>query len=229
MSNNDERPQHTVTVNDFYIGKYEVTNKQYCKFLNAINCNSNGSYNDSEYGNVEYIDMDDGDCQINYNNGKFIPENGKDNYPVIEVTWYGANAFAKWAGGRLPTEAEWEFAARGGKQSNGYKYSGSNNIDDVAWYWNNGGKHTHQVGTKSPNELGIYDMSGNVWEWCHDWYDKKYYKKRLRNNPQGPSSGKYRVLRGGSWFNGPGLCRVADRGRSYPDNTDYDYGFRVAR
>jgi formylglycine-generating enzyme required for sulfatase activity len=225
----DDQPVHTVTLTGFMITKYEITNKQYCEFLNYISCNSNGSFNDPEYGNVEYIDMDDGDCQINYSTGQFVPESGKDNYPVIEVSWFGANAFARWIGGRLPTEAEWEFAARGGNKSHSYTYSGSNNIDDVAWYGDNSGHHTHEVGTKAPNELGIYDMSGNVWEWCHDWYDYDYYSVSPQNNPQGPSSGTYRVLRGGSWGYGPSNCRVADRGWSNPDDSYSSNGFRVAR
>ncbi len=226
VGGDDEHPQHTVTVNDFYIGKYEVTNKQYCKFLNAINCDSNGYYNDPEYGDVKYIWIRSSYCQIKYRKGQFIPKSGKDNYPMIFVSWYGANAFAKWAGGRLPTEAEWEYAARGGNKSRGYKYSGSNNIDNVAWYSGNSGRRTHQVGTKSPNELGIYDMSGNVWEWCHDWYDKKYYKKSLRNNPRGPANGSYRVLRGGSWSDGSILW---NRFWYNPDGTGNVFGFRVAR
>jgi len=226
---NDEQPIHMVTLSSFEISKYETTNSQFCEFLNDIGCNSDGSYNDPEYDNVEYIDMDDADVQVNYTGGQFVPESNKDDFPVIEVSWYGANAFALWAGGRLPTEAEWEFAARGGNQTDGYTYSGSNNIDDVAWYSGNSDSHTHEVGTKASNELGIYDMSGNVWEWCHDWYDASYYSSSPENNPQGPASGTYRVLRGGSWVNDAGYCRVALRGRNYPGYTSYDVGFRVVR
>ena len=127
---------------------------------------------------------------------------------------------------RLPTEAEWEYAARGGNQSKGYKYSGSNSISDVAWYDDNSGDKTHPVGQKTPNELGIYDMSGNVWEWCQDWYGD--YSSSSQTNPTGPSSGSYRVLRGGSWNNGARNCRVSNRGSYNPDSRSYRSGFRLA-
>ena len=228
MGSNDgpgnEQPIHSVTLSSFEITKYEVTNEQYCEFLNDIGCNSNGSHNGENY-----IDMDNSYCQINYSGGQFIPESGKTDFPVIEVSWYGSHAFAQWAGGRLPTEAEWEFAARGGNNSNGYTYSGSNTVGDVAWYSSNSGGHTHQVGTKATNELGIHDMSGNVWEWCNDWYDSNYYGSSPSNNPQGPSSGTYRVLRGGSGNHNAYNCRVANRNGGNPDYSDHLIGFRVAR
>ena len=129
---------------------------------------------------------------------------------------------------RLPTEAEWEYAARGGKNSKGYKYAGSNTIDDVAWYTNNSGSQTHEVATKSPNELGLYDMSGNVWEWCQDWYGSSYYSNSPQTNPTGPSSGSSRVLRGGSWDLYARYCRVSIRGISSPGNRIYYYGLRLA-
>ncbi|MCF8308249.1 MAG: formylglycine-generating enzyme family protein [Bacteroidales bacterium] len=225
----DETPVHTVTLSSFDISKYEITNAQYAEFLNDIDCNSDGSYNDDEFGNVEYIDMNDSDCQVEYSGGQFAVESGKANHPVMLVSWYGANAFAQWAGGRLPTEAEWEFAARGGNQSQGYEYSGSDNLDEVGWYAGNSGDHTHEVGQKQPNELGIYDMSGNVWEWCHDWYDENYYSNSPENNPQGPSAGTHRVLRGGSWIVSGGYCRVAYRIRNIPVVTSSYNGFRIAQ
>ncbi|MFC2085075.1 SUMF1/EgtB/PvdO family nonheme iron enzyme [Bacteroidota bacterium] len=187
----DELPVHTITLNDYYIGKYEVTNVQYAGFLNSEG-------NQTE-GGVTWLDINDSDCRIEYSGGEYKPETGYENHPIMEVTWYGARAYCGWFGGRLPTEAEWEYAARGGILSYGYKYSGSDNINDVAWYNINSGGTTHIVGTKNPNELGIYDMSGNVWEWCNDWYDGSYYNISPTNNPQGPSSGNSRVLRGGSW------------------------------
>ncbi|MCF8232779.1 MAG: SUMF1/EgtB/PvdO family nonheme iron enzyme [Bacteroidales bacterium] len=222
----DEYPVHTVTLSSFKITKYEIINTQYAGFLNDINCNSDGSYNDDEYGNVEYIDMDASDCQIDYSGGQFVAESGKANHPVIEVSWYGANAFAEWAGGSLPTEAEWEFAARGGNQSQGYIYSGSDNLDEVGWYFSNSNS-THEVGQKQANELGIYDMSGNVWEWCHDWYDENYYSNSPENNPQGPASGDERARRGGSWGHSGDACRVANR--YWGDGSYYDRGFRIVQ
>src|SRR6056297_3578954 len=216
----DEKPAHKVTVSDFYISKYEITNQQYADFMNEIGASSDGSYN-----GTEYLDMDDSDCEVDYSGGQFFPESGKENHPVIEVTWYGANAFCEHYGGRLPTEAEWEFAARGGVESRhgvSTKYAGSDNIDDVAWYDGNCSS-TQEVGTKSPNELGIYDMSGNVWEWCNDWYGSDYYSNSPQDNPQGPSSGSNRVLRGGSWGGYAEGCRVAYRIRGDFPGVSYDY------
>ena len=217
----DETPVHTVTVDDFQMSKYEITNQQYADFMNAIGAESSGSYN-----GTEYLHMDASDCQINYSSGQFVTESGKENFPVIKVTWYGAKAFCEHYGGRLPTEAEWEFAARGGNNATATLYAGSDNIGDVAWYSGNASS-THEVGTKSPNELGIYDMSGNVWEWCNDWYDSDYYSSSPQNNPQGPSSGSHRVLRGGSWSFNAVHCRVAHRNGYYPDNSNNLNGFRL--
>jgi formylglycine-generating enzyme required for sulfatase activity len=125
----------------------------------------------------------------------------------------------------LPTEAEWEYAARGGNKSKGYRYSGSNDIDAVGWYDDNSGGKTHPVAQKQPNELGLYDMSGNVWEWCSDWYSDSYYRSSPKNDPQGPNSGKYRVLRGGRRDGSDDGCRVANRNGYYPDRRGL--GFRL--
>lgn len=127
---------------------------------------------------------------------------------------------------RLPTEAEWEYAARGGNKSKGYKYSGSNDIGSVAWYYDNSSSKTHTVATKAPNELGLYDMSGNVWEWCSDWYGD--YSNGLQTNPKGPSSGSYRVIRGGSWDDIAGDWRVSDRYFNDPDGRVNGLGLRLA-
>ncbi len=220
----DEQPVHTVTLTGFEISKYEITNAQYCKFLNDIGVNLLGSF-----GGTIYIYILRSSCQIEYSGGQFVVKSGKDNNPVIQVSWYGAKAFCEWAGGRLPTEAEWEYASRGGNQSQGYTYSGSNNVDDVAWYLSNSGGLTHPVGQKQSNELGIYDMSGNVWEWCKDWYGIDYYSSSPTNNPQGPTTGVFRVLRGGSWYSGAFSVRCADRGNYDPSNSYINFGFRCVR
>lgn len=234
MGSNDydsEKPIHKVYMKDFYIDKYEVTNEQFCKFLNEKG-------NQSEDG-VEWLEIKSEYCKIVKQGNKYVPVSGYNNHPVIMVSWYGANAYANWAGKRLPTEAEWEYAARGGNKSKGYKYSGSDNVDAVAWYWDNstasGNSNLHQghgtmpVGKKQPNELGLYDMSGNVWEWCADWYGSDYYGKSPYENPTGPSSGTTRVLRGGSWYYSASGARCAHRYYIFPLYRIYGIGFRCVR
>ena len=217
----DEEPEHSITLSDFSMSKYEITNAQYATFMNDIGANINGSFN-----GVEYLDMVNIDLQISYTSGQFIAQSGKENHPVVVVSWFGAKAYAEHYGGRLPTEAEWEFAAKGGNSSSGYTYSGSNTIDDVAWYITNSGGASHPIGTKSANELDLHDMTGNVWEWINDWYDNNYYSTSPSNNPQGPSTGTYRVYRGGSWDGNAIYCRVADRGYNNPVFTNDNLGFR---
>ena len=212
----DEQPVHQVTVSSFYIGKHEVTQKEWRDVMG-----SNPSYFKGDYLPVESITWYDA---VEYCNKRSQQEgltpcySGSGDY--INCNW-NANGY------RLPTEAEWEFAARGGTQSKGYTYSGSNGIGSVAWYNDNSGSTTHSVGTKSPNELGIYDMSGNVWEWCWDWYGN--YASTSQNNPTGATSGSYRVLRGGSWLNSDYRCRVAYRLDNAPDSWNISFGLRVLR
>ncbi len=217
----DEQPEHSVTLGDFSISKYEITNAQYATFMNDIGANMNGSFS-----GVEYLDMDEPVIQISHTGGQFVVDAGKENNPVIEVSWFGAKAYAEHYGGRLPTEAEWEFAAKGGNSSSGYTYSGSNTIDDVAWYITNSGGTTHPVGPKSANELGLYDMTGNVWEWTNDWYDSNYYSSSPSNNPQGPDSSIGRVYRGGGWNNNANFCRVAFRALNNPAISNDTNGVR---
>ena len=198
----DEKPLHSVTVSDFNISKTEVTFEQYDAF-----CDATGR-------------------KKPYDKGW-----GRGDRPVINVNWLDAVAYCEWkskATGktyRLPTEAEWEYAARGGNKSKGYTYSGSNDLDAVGWYNGNSNSKTHPVAQKQPNELGLYDMSGNVWEWCSDWYGS--YSSSPQNNPQGPNSGSIRVLRGGSLYRYDSSCRVADRDWDFPYRWRYYLGFRL--
>ena len=196
-ASSNEKPTHSVKLSDFYIGKYEVTQAQWKAIMGTNPSNWKG-----------------------------------DNLPVENVSWNDVQEFITKLNAqtgkkyRLPTEAEWEYAARGGNQSKGYKYSGSNSISNIAWYDANSNKMTHIVGQKSPNELGIYDMSGNVWEWCQDWLGN--YSSSFQTNPIGPSSGSYRVLRGGSWSYVARTCRVSIRGYSKPADRYNRHGFRLA-
>jgi len=170
-------------------------------------------------------------CRISKSGNRFEVERGYEDHPVIFVSWYGAQAFCNWLQEKtgknyqLPTEAQWEFAARGGNKSRSYIYAGHDNLDVVGWYYDNSGGGTHQVGQKRPNELGIYDMSGNVYEWCQDWYGN--YSSSAQRNPTGPSSGSSRVSRGGSWHYGGVNCRVPNRISIYPERSSFFLGFRV--
>ena len=191
-----EYPVHEVCVNGFWMGKYEVTQGQWQQVMG-----SNPSYFDyGDYFPVEQVSWDD--CQ------EFIDDLNSQRGSVF----------------RLPTEAEWEYAARSGGLEE--KYAGGDDLDRLGWYDANSGDRTHQVGTKVANGLGIYDMSGNVWEWCSDRYDSNYYYISPPDNPQGPPSGSFRVFRGGSWGNSAQGCRSALRNRSSPFRF-YRIGFRL--
>ena len=159
---------------------------------------------------------------------------GCDNCPVESVSWMDTQSFIRELNVltgrrfRLPTEAEWEFAARGGRNSKKYKYAGSNNLDEVAWYSKTTGNiGTKQVGTKKPNELGLYDMSGNVYEWCSDWYNSDYYVISPQKNPKETVIGNSRILRGGAWNRFSWRCRVSFRGNNYPSESAANNGFRL--
>jgi len=193
----NEKPSHKVTLSDFYIGKYPVTQAQWCKAM--VNNPSHFKGNDLPVEMVSWDDVQEFIKKLNQNTGK--------NY-------------------RLPTEAEWEYAARGGSQSLGFKYSGSNYIGEVAWYGGNSGNKTHPAGAKNENELGIYDMCGNVWEWVNDWYES--YNVSWNSNPEGAASGSSRVMRGGSWLFNAGGSRISSRSASFPGTHAYDLGFRIA-
>ena len=193
----DEMPAHEVTLSSYCIGKTEVTQALWQAVMGVNPSGFKGA-----------------------------------NLPVEQVSWNDCQEFIAKLNAltgkafRLPTEAEWEFAARGGNNSRGYKYSGSNTLSDVAWYTDNSSSTTHPVATKASNELGIYDMSGNVWEWCSDWYGS--YSSSSQYNPTGSNTGSYRVIRGGSGGHSAGYCRVSIRINYTPANRDIALGLRLA-
>ena len=200
----DEKPSHGVTLSSYYIGETEVTQALW-KAVMGTEPTYNGGWTD-KYGRgtnypayrVSYTDVETFITRLNQKTGRTF---------------------------RMPTEAEWEFAARGGKKSHGHTYSGSSSIGDVAWYDGNSGNKTHPVKQKLPNELGIYDMSGNVWEWCSDWLGS--YSSGSQTNPKGPSSGAFRVFRGGSWGSGARYFRVSLRYGFNPSYRSSIIGFRL--
>ena len=209
----DEEPPHTVTLSDYYIGQTEVTQALWKAVM--------GTTIHRQLNEEDSFDV-------------FVGEG--DDYPMYYVNWDECQAFVKKLNlllssqlgdmlFALPTEAQWEYAARGGKKSNGYMYSGSNNLSSVAWHADNSGSITHPVATKSPNELGLYDMSGNVCEWCQDWYGS--YRSRSQTNPTGASSGSKRVFRGGSWDDFTRECRVSNRDSGAPSNCHSYTGLRL--
>jgi len=195
----NERPEHEVTLTGFHIAKYPVTQRQWKLIM----------------GN---------------NPSRFQG----DDLPVERVSWHDAQEFitrlndASGKNYRLPTEAEWEYAARGGYRNQGLKYSGSNEVNEVAWFVDNSENKTHIVGKKEPNELLIFDMSGNVLEWCNDWFHQNYYSNSPQIDPQGPSETINRVQRGGGYLSPATQCRVSRRHHATPTSISNDPGFRLA-
>jgi sulfatase modifying factor 1 len=199
----DEKPVHNVTVSSYKMGRFPITVAQYKTF-----------------------------CQASGQSMPKAPSWGwRNKHPVVNVNFDEANTYCKWLSKttgknyRLPTEAEWEFAARGGNNSLGYIYSGSNNSLEVAWNTDNSKGKTQICGRKKPNELGLYDMSGNVWEWCSDWYDHEYYANSPSNNPKGVSLGAGHVVRGGSWDST--AHRLTFRFSDLEDSRFHILGFRI--
>ncbi len=223
-ANSDERPERKVTLNSFYMGKYEVTNEEFARFCKVV--------------------------------GLEVPK-GKPRVPVTNVTWDHSVMYCNWLsstqgldrvytitrdstaarvtmdpsanGYRLPTEAEWEYAARGGQKTKYYAYSGSNDPDEVSWNISNAGNRGHEVGTKKPNELGIFDMTGNCMEWCFDWYRADYYSKGENDNPTGPKAAATRVCRGGNYMSRPDVLRSTRRFNMEAKSNDGFVGIRLVR
>ncbi len=221
----DERPVRTVSITrGYWMGKTEVTNWQYLLFVKET------GYNGLYDADKRYLKHISGGCNMP----------ATDEHPVVWVSWNNAVAFCSWlteselvAGRlpegyvyRLPTEAEWEYAARGGRHGRETRYAGSNDITAVAWYDGNSGRRTKPVGMRMANELGLHDMSGNVFEWVHDWYQESY-DDLPNTDPAGPGTGSYRVIRGGCWFFPDFACRVANRDAYTPSNLRSMIGFRV--
>ena len=228
----DELPLHNVTLSSFYMAETEVTQGEYQQVMGS---NPAHDYGVGDNYPVYYVNWYDA---VKYCNKKTINEGLTPCYSVNGDTnpdnW--GNSFTphcNWNanGYRLPTEAEWEYAVRGGiHESDNYRYSGCNTeseLPNYAWYSANSGGTSHEVGTKLPNQLGLYDMSGNEWEWSWDWYGS--YNSSSQTNPHGPNSGSRRVLRSGSWYLNAMFCRVANRSSSNPSNSYYNIGFRIIR
>jgi formylglycine-generating enzyme required for sulfatase activity len=223
-ANNDERPEHKVMLNSFFMSKNEVTVEEYAKFTRVT--------------------------------GHKAPD-GEANAPINNITWEEAVMYCNWLsrasgydkcydlkrdssrfkvtfipgsnGYRLPSEAEWEYASRGGIKSKSYAYSGSHELDEVAWYISNAGNAPHEVGQKKPNELGLYDMTGNAMEWCYDWYIIDYYKNSPTENPTGPETSISKVCRGGNYMCQPDVLRITRRFNLEPNAQEGLAGIRLVR
>lgn len=232
LADNDEFPLHEVELDGFWIDRTEVTNGQYSEFLNA-----QGNLGE---GGVTWLDIGDRDVLIELNNGDYISKTDFDNYPVVEISWYGANAYCQWLGGELPTEAQWEYAARG---PDGRLFPWGNTIDspranycdsNCSLDWadmnvNDGYSEVAPIATYSPEGdswVGATDMAGNVWEWVSDWYARNYYGEADKDSPLGPEIGDFKVMRGGGWNPDASNLRVANRDANTPDLRSDFIGFR---
>ncbi len=224
---NDEQPAHKVTLDDFYIAKYEVTFAEFLRFMHETGYKIEADLSDS-------IRLSKGYTKRNYKEPLMEVKASDSNRPVGNVNWFDAQAYITWLNSktgktyRLPTEAEWEYAARGGNKSKGYIYVGGTELDKLAWYKDNSEKRVHTVGQKMANELGIFDLAGNAREWCSDWYAEFYYATSPEMNPVGADLGRKRVLRGGSCFSEKDRMRVTFRNYDFPFDCHNDYGFRIA-
>jgi sulfatase modifying factor 1 len=211
----DEHPLHKVYLDDFWIDCYEVTNRLYKRFI------------DETGHRFPHVDAEWAE-PYNWENGSYPPD--RADYPVVLVSWEDAATYAEWAGKRLPTEAEWEKAARGGLLKRQYPWGDTIDEPHANYFTSIISKNEMKpIGSVLPNPYGIYDIVGNVWEWCADWYGKTYYRASPYKNPQGPEEGMYRVFRGGSWINRKETLRCSERARNVPTHRSYIIGFRCAK
>ncbi len=252
-----QTPVHTVKVSDFHMAKKEVTVKEYKEFINdkSFKGFSKKHYHAMPSKPDSTWWQGHPETKKFYESHLLSWWSWQDNFPMFNVTWYDAAEYCNWLsaktglepcyyvnedfgvscdytknGYRLPTEAEWEYAARGGKNKDSFKYSGSNTIGEVAWYDDNTAlKGPKSVGTRKANSLGIYDMSGNVWEWCNDFYSPKYYETSPKENPVNEHPTGARAIRGGSWHYRADLATVTSRDGPKHGHTNYNYGFRLVR
>lgn len=217
-------PAHIVRISDYFISETPVTNYQYCEFLNEVG-------NQTEFG-ASWLKIDSPYCMIQFRNGKFVIRDGYEDYPVIMVSWYGALRFCQWQGGLLPSEAQWEFAARcrgkkkvfaTGRSISRMKANYLIDIKDPSWH------SVFPVKTYKPNSLGLYEMSGNIMEWCIDFYDKEYYKTEAEKDPIGPNTGDSRSIRGGAWCLTLEHCKTYYRESAKPVTRNNFIGFRVCK
>lgn len=221
-----EKPAHRVSLDSFYIGETQVTQALWEAVMGNNSSDWKGENLVIYYIGETQVTQALWDAEMGNNSSDWKGE----NLPIETISWDDCQEFVKRLNKltgkqfRLPTEAEWEYAARGGNRSRGYKYAGSNNLSDVAWFGDNSGEQTHPVAQKQSNELGLYDMSGNVWEWCNDWFDSNYYSSSPQHNPQGAMSGYCRVLRGGGLCDDARCCQVSYRDFNFPGERDSYYG-----
>ncbi|MDD2331572.1 MAG: SUMF1/EgtB/PvdO family nonheme iron enzyme [Candidatus Cloacimonetes bacterium] len=236
----NELPVHSVSLSSFYMGKYEVTQSEWQAVMGSNPASPGYGIGDnypvnqvSWYNILVYCNLrslSEGLTPVYMISGSTNPATWGAVLTASNTTWNAALCNWNANGYRLPTEAEWEYAARGATSNPDFLYSGGNDINPLAWYsGNNSPDGAKPIGTKAPNGLGLFDMSGNVWEWCWDWYFASYYDSSPSGNPTGPASGSNRVARGGYWGSSASFCRVARRSGNIPNSSNYFTGFRLCR